>query len=295
MSITVSSSVFSEESNDKTKNKALNSVQSQIEKQKSTVSNVKLKRAKLEKQLKQDDLAISKITKAMLDTEASLANTKNKLKELAIEKNSLTTQKKQQEQILAKQLRTAYANGHHDYLKLILNQTETSKTQRTLTYYQYLNDARIKELDRFQETLTALLQVTSEHQEQEITLTQLQREQALQKEALKSSKATRAKTIKSLNRELLSAEQQLEKLEIEEQSLVNELARLAELAKTKIELNGLKSYRNKLKWPIKGRMLHRFGTRKQGYLKWKGVLISSPVGNQVKSIHNGTVLFSDWL
>ena len=42
-------------------------------------------------------------------------------------------------------------------------------------------------------------------------------------------------------------------------------------------------------------MLHRFGTRKQGYLKWKGVLISSAVGKQVKSIHNGTVLFSDWL
>ena len=46
---------------------------------------------------------------------------RKKLTELTEEKKQLDIAKKQQEQILAKQLRAAYSTGHHDYLKLILN------------------------------------------------------------------------------------------------------------------------------------------------------------------------------
>jgi len=61
------------------------------------------------------------------------------------------------------------------------------------------------------------------------------------------------------------------------------------------ELNGLSKFKNKLQWPVQGRITHAFGQRKQGYLRWKGVLMSAPVGKPVYTIHNGTVLFADWL
>ena len=36
--------------------------------------------------------------------------------------------------------------GSHDYSKLLLNQDKVKNLERTLNYYQYLNNARIKEI-----------------------------------------------------------------------------------------------------------------------------------------------------
>ncbi len=115
------------------------------------------------------------------------------------------------------------------------------------------------------------------------------------KNNLKQSKNERAKTIQKLNQELSSSKQQLAKLVEAEENLLIEIQRLARLAKKSVELNGLGKLKGKLAWPVNGKIRRSFGSRKQGYLKWKGVLLTAPVGRQVNSIYNGKVLFSDWL
>ncbi|MFT5001761.1 MAG: septal ring factor EnvC (AmiA/AmiB activator), partial [Flavobacteriales bacterium] len=182
-----------------------------------------------------------------------------------------------------------------DYLKLLLNQDQSEKIQRTISYYQYLNQARTKEIDNFQTTIAQLLEVSTEHQTQIEYLQQLKDEQLKQDTQFRTSKAQRNKTLEKLGRKLLSSQQQLNKLKAEENNLNQALKKLSAIIQAEINLTGLSKLKNKLSWPVKGRMLHRFGTRKQGYLKWKGVLITAPISWQVQTIHNGTVLFSDWL
>ncbi len=276
-------------------NQQLTDVQKEIAQQKLAISNVSKKRQKLENQLKQDDLAIARVAKNIETTTSKLKKAQIKLSELAKEKTSLTQKKRQQENVLAQQLRAAYSNGHHDYLKLLLNQEQTNEIQRTLTYYQYLNSARIKEIESFQQTLVALQGVTIAHIDKKQELAELKNTQLSQKLSFKASKKERSKTIVALNKDLLTNKQKLAKLEAEENNLVLALEKLAAVARAELTLNGLKKLRHKLRWPVKGRMTHSFGSQKQGYLKWKGVLLSAPIGRQVKSIHNGTVLFSDWL
>ena len=94
---------------------------------------------------------------------------------------------------------------------------------------------------------------------------------------------------------MLNSKQLLTKLVEEEENLISALQQLAQLSKPDEELNGLSQLKRKLAWPVKGRINRSFGSKKQGYLKWKGVLMAAPVGRQVKTIHNGTVLFADWL
>ncbi len=54
--------------------------------------------------------------------------------------------------------------------------------------------------------------------------------------------------------------------------------------------------RGKLPWPVDGRLLARFGTpRGDARLKWDGVLIGAPAGTRVRAIHDGRVVFADWL
>lgn len=276
-------------------NEKLSDVQQAISQQKQTISQVTKKRAELEAQLKADDLAIAKIAKSIRATAQQQQEVKTQLNDLAQKKTELTVQKQHQEKLLGQQLRAAYSAGHHDYLKLLLNQQNPASIQRTISYYQYLNSARIKEIESFQTTLSSLLKVTTEHQQQAEKLANIEHQQSEQKSSLQASKLTRSNTLKALGTELLTSKQQLEKLEAEEQSLVAALKKLAELANVESEMTGLKKLKKQLSWPVKGKISHRFGTRKQGYLKWKGVLLSAKIGHQVKTIHSGTVLFADWL
>ncbi len=273
----------------------LNDVQRAIAKQESNIFKTNKARSVLEKKLKNDDLAIAKIAKAINDTEQLLKTTKKKIHSLSKEKQRLTSQKKTQERLLAKQLRSAYTTGQHDYLKLLLNQEQSGKIQRTITYYQYLNKARINEIEKFQATIAQLMIVTTQHQSQVEQLQTLKQNQQKQRLALSKNKQNRSKTLASLSKKLLSSKQQLAKLKADEANLTAALQKLAALIRAEVDLTGLSKLKRKLTWPVKGRLLRSFGNKKQGYLKWKGVLLGAPIGRQVQTIHNGTVLFSDWL
>jgi septal ring factor EnvC (AmiA/AmiB activator) len=276
-------------------NQQLSDIQQAINQQQQTLSSTNVKISDLEQQLKKDDIAIGDISKNLVNTSDKLKEVRTKLGQLADEKKQLELAKKQQEQILAKQLRAAYSAGHHDYLKLMLNQEQSSSVQRTITHYQYLNAARIKEIEKFKATMVKLNDVKLEYQLKAEQLSQLTQTQNQQKQILELSKVKQKQTLAALNKKALTGQQKLAKLIREEAALVALLKRMAAAAQAAENLVGLSKLKRKLSWPVKGRVSHSFGTNKQGYLKWKGVFLSAPIGRQVKTIHNGTILFSDWL
>lgn len=281
---------FAQDNSDK-----LNSVKQRIAEQKSTILAVSQKRRELDKQLKRDDFAIAKVAKAINTTNKVLRVTRRKLTKLARQQKILDLAMQKQEKVLAIQVKSAYTSGQHDYVKMLLNQEDTSDVQKNVTYYQYLNKARIVEIEKFQSTMIKLEEIASAHEQQVDKLKSLQTQQKEQKVALEKNKEKRTQTLQALRKELLTNQQQLAKLEEEESELKEALQKLAALSKREINLNGLSSLKRKLAWPVKGKVRHSYGSKKQGYLKWKGVLLSSSIGTQVKSVHDGTILFADWL
>lgn len=273
----------------------LEDIQLAIAEQESNIFDTNKQRSAIEQQLKADDLAIANVTKRINNIERDLIVTQAEILSLQAEKDRLTQAKNRQEQLLAKQLRSAYTAGQHDYLKLLLNQDKTDKIQRTLSYYQYLNQARIKEITDFNQTIAQLLEVSTQHQTKIETLDTLKNQQILESKSLNANKKQRSKTLNTLSKQLLSSQQLLDKLKAEENNLNQALNKLAAIIKAEIDLTGLSKLKNRLSWPVKGKLSHSFGSKKQGYLTWKGVLISAPISRQVNTIHNGTVLFSDWL
>jgi len=288
-------SIAQETDTQKETSKKLNNVKNSISQQKASIQKTTVKRKQLQQQLKTDDLAIAKNAKKMSLTQQEQQKTQTELIKLSKQKRLFSKEKKQQEQVLARQLRAAYSTGHHDYLKLMLNQEKPASVQRTVTNYQYLNNARMKEIDNFKETLDKLLLVTTKHQQQSENLKVLTQQQLQQKVELKNNKKQRSKTMVLLNKELIDSKQLLTQLIEEEENLVSALEQLAQLSQPEENLNGLSKLKRKLSWPVKGRINRSFGSQKQGFLKWKGVLMAAPVGRQVKTIHSGIVLFADWL
>ena len=275
--------------------KDLDNVKQEIKKQKSNIKLTAKQQQQIETQLREDDLKIAAAAARMNETINEQTQVKQKLASLNKQQKELQAKKQQQESILGEQIRSAYSAGHHDYLKLLLNQERPDNVQRTLTYYQYLNDARMESIESFDKVLVELMEVEQQQQQQAEKLAVLIDQQSKQKKEIESNQQQRKSTLKTLNSQILSSKQRLNKLEGEEKSLIQTLAKIqAQLQKQK-ELKGLKNLKRKLKWPVKGRIAHSFGTKKQGYLRWKGVLMNAPTGRSVNTIHNGTVLFSDWL
>ena len=57
-----------------------------------------------------------------------------------------------------------------------------------------------------------------------------------------------------------------------------------------------KKLKGKLKLPVKGRIVHKFNSkRKVTGVRWKGLFIKSREGNDVYAVASGKVVFSDWI
>lgn len=273
----------------------LNKVKEAIHSEKVKIQKITKNYQQLENQLKKDDLAIAKSIKQLNQTNKQIKTNENTIKKLNAQQQALTQQKKQHETLLAKQLQTAYTAGDYDYLKLLFNQEKSSEVQRTLKYYQYLNDARIKEITEFQAIIANLLEVVTLQQTKKKELIKLKEQQKDNQATLTANKKNRQKTIAQLQTKLSSTKQKLNELEAQENNLQNALDRLLAEAKKSVEFSGLAKLYKKLRWPVKGKIKRNFGSRKQGYLRWKGVLISAPLGKTVDSIYHGKVIFADWL
>lgn len=52
--------------------------------------------------------------------------------------------------------------------------------------------------------------------------------------------------------------------------------------------------RGKLSWPVKGKIIHSYGEKRNQQQRWKGVVIAASGGSRVKSVARGKVEFSGW-
>ncbi|GAM55365.1 cell wall endopeptidase [Vibrio ishigakensis] len=60
-------------------------------------------------------------------------------------------------------------------------------------------------------------------------------------------------------------------------------------------MDGLAKQRGKLPWPVKGRVLHTYGSTQGGQADWKGMVINANYEQPVKAVYPGKVVFADYL
>ena len=59
--------------------------------------------------------------------------------------------------------------------------------------------------------------------------------------------------------------------------------------------DGLAKLKGKLLKPADGRVRKLFGTKREGQIRWKGIIVEGNAGSNVIAIHHGKVLYADWL
>nr|WP_024592512.1 peptidoglycan DD-metalloendopeptidase family protein [Pseudoalteromonas sp. TB13] len=279
---------------DRTK-KDLSEVQNALEQSQAEYNAQRKKIASLQKNLKSHELDIAKNAKALNMAEQSVKETKTQQKELQSKADELDKKHTQFQKILAAQLKSAYMAGGDDYSKMLLNQEDTAKFERTLSYYNYLNKARIEQIEDLKDLQKQIVQNQKELVKTQEKLALLFDEQKRRQTALLNAQSERQANLKNLQAQLNSTKSSINYLKENQQTLVATIEELEKEKTQKIELLGLNKNKGKLDWPSKGKLEHTFGQRKHGGIDWKGVLIGAKEGTNINSVHNGQVVFADWL
>lgn len=311
-------------------NSSLSSVREQIQQKQQAIQVQKKDLASLQQQLKADEDAIAAANQKLQTSQNQLGKVRSKLQRLEAQRTKLEAQSRQQERLLTEQFDEAYRMGQHDYLKLLLNQQDPAAVDRTLAYYGYMNQARLKVLKRLDATKAELLRNKQETNESSLELRGLIDNQRQDQLTLQQKQQQRELTAKELNSSLQSDQQQLNKLQLAEKAMLQKieeqrkqleaerarkkkealaLARAkakkegksqaaaerkaaAKLAET--DLKGL-GKSGRMSWPIRGTVLRKYGENRSGEVAWKGILIQAGQGAPVKAAGSGDVVYADWL
>ena len=254
---------------------------------------------KEQKALKAIDVDIGQSRKSLEKTRIKLRKSVSRLKALEKQQKQLGKNKITQQQALVKQIQAAHAGGKQEYLKLLFNQEDPGKVGRTLVYYEYLNKARLDKIQQLNITLEKLLQVEKDIKTEQQKLESLENKQTEANKRLTSLKTKRQQSISQLNKTLKNNSKQLKEWQSNELDLKSLLEALKHTVETLIpeeSLSGLSGLKGKLNWPVKGRVREKFGSNRGNQtMRWSGVIIAAKEGEQIKAIHHGRIVYSDYL
>lgn len=282
-----------------TRNEELKALQQELAARQQRLNEDKVSARELSDILKRSELDIAATARALNNTKNELQHNKVEQKKLGDQANAIELKIRNQQSQLAAQVRSAYMAGNYDYAKMLFNQEDALTFERVLTYYQYFNQARQNAIATFTQDVEELATVNARLADAETVLTRLLANQQSQRQELETRQKDRQATLKKLNAKISTQSEQIAELEQNEQALIAAIAQAEraqrEAQSNDLTLKGLSHMKGKLLTPTEGRLRSLFGKRRQGQLRWKGVIIDGNEGAQVRAIHQGRVLYADWL
>ena len=276
----------------------LNTAKKQLRTLNSELQKYQSEYASVETAIRDQEIELSKLHREIYNTDRDIGLTEATLQLLHSQRDQLNLERSQQEQAIRADLVAIYKAGNQEPIKILLNQDDPTQLSRMLIYYRYLFKARTTKIDLFNQTMAEIANNQVNIDRQNTQLKALAANLKQQQSSLKASQARQARLLERLQGRILSTEQQIaehqenaRRLEL----LINDTAeRITELAPPEnyrpfVELKG------QYLWPVSGKISHHFGSARTGDVRWQGVLLTAELGEEVKSIHHGRVVFADYM
>lgn len=254
---------------------------------------------KLQKELRENEITTAETLTHLHEIESDISRKKAELEDLKFEQVENETALDQEKQKLIHQIRSAYQIGRNDYIKLILNQEDPASIGRALAYYDYHNRARTERINQVKQSLDDIAKIQLSIQDEKAKLEALRSDYEARLSDFHSYRATRRNIVARLQKYIDEQGMELNTLQENERELGKLFQGLKQDQSVTIEMYEdmppFNTLKGKLAWPVKGKLLKKFGaSKKGGNLKWQGVLIDAESGTSVKAISAGKVVFADW-
>ncbi|HEY6985576.1 MAG TPA: peptidoglycan DD-metalloendopeptidase family protein [Rhodanobacteraceae bacterium] len=206
---------------------------------------------------------------------------------------------KTQRDALAALLRSAYALGRNEELKLLLQQNDVAAIARVLAYNKYFQRARIGRIDQLSADLEQLATVQESIRAKTAELASTRDARATEATRLESERSEREALVASLDAKLQEQGARAAALGKDEKSLGTLLDKLrdvfADIPKQLAGAEPFGSMRGRLAWPVDGKIVRGFGAADESGRRSSGLLLAAKSGTSVRAVSHGRVAFADWL
>ena len=277
----------------------MDTLQDDINSLQSWLKKSQKKASKLSQQLASSERKISQLSKQINKHQNSLSNLRKQSQDLQEQASQIQDSLFEQEAKRAEHIRQQYQLQQRQQSGLLFSLTDAADASRMMAYFRYLHQAQAEQLASYRNSLEALSQVQQQQADTELAhqqeLQQLQKQEAQLVESRKQQKSA----VSKLDKQRQSKERKLSDSNAAKEQIQNVLEQL-EIALKKAQLKSqgqpFAKRKGKLTWPLRGKVLNRFGQQQDKYpLSENGWLIQADAGSPVQSIHDGQVVFSNWL
>ena len=251
--------------------------------------------------LRSAELAIASSARTVIELNIRLNNSALEFEALTQQERQLNTSLAREREVLARLLRSAYAIGQLEQVKLALSQEKVAKVGRVLAYHTYVNQARISVIENIQSNLGALEQLRGQMANKQIELNGLIADEAENAASLAFKRTARTELLARLALEVQSGEARLDVLNADQQRLNDLLSRLSDLLSDIPKVLPNAGAFARLKGTLVGPLasatsrLSDFGALTQNGRAATGIVLAAPLGSDVRAVAGGRVAFSDWL
>lgn len=253
----------------------------------------------LEKQLKQSELDLSRLSKEMAELKKQQQQTKEQITKLESQSDAIKLAAENQKAQVIKQIQAAHRMGTTPAAKAILSASDPHHFSRITIYMDYVNNARKEKIATYMASLAEIQKNSAAIAKQNETLKQHESGLLTKQKEQAKLKIKRAETLAKLEKEMGQSVSQLDQLKQDRIKLeaVIETTRKA-LADIKIPTDDrpFNSLKAKLPWPTQGKVIGAYrGTIGNSSLRANGITIKATQGQPIIAIHHGQIVFSDWL
>ena len=252
----------------------------------------------LQNELKKVEVEASQLTGNLRKLGKEIRTVVAELSILRHQETDLQARIVQQADVIAEQIAAAHKLGDQEPIKLLLNQENPQQLARVFKYYDYFLQARSEKIASYMNDVKSLTEVIARISSQQLALKRSQSDLKSGQEKLRGRVAIRSVTLKQLDASLVSDKKKLGSLQRERSELEEILSAVEEAVADMTLPSNYKPFlsrKGKLSWPLKGRVAHSYGSQRSGELRWEGWLISASAGAAVNAVHNGRIVFSNYL
>ena len=277
--------------------KELREVREKIEAMQRSMRRDTDKRDALSGQLRDAEDNVRTARGRLSDVRKRLAESDAKLEALAADRARNEAALRQQRDVLAAELRTAYVGGREEQFKLLLSQEDPSTLGRMLVYYAYFGRARAGKIAEIQGIVAKLDEDAAAESAERERLAALETESRQELSAVDAARDERSRALRAMNAQIRTSSDSIAKLKREAASLEKLVADLRRAMSDLPPTAGqaFEKVRGRLAWPVEGKITARFGQPRGGGLQWNGVMIEATRGAAVKALYDGRIAYADWL
>jgi len=256
-------------------------------------------RGEATKALRTKEIALAEVAKDVHALDEKLATQQADLDKLDTTRAKLETALKSQRDALAALLRSAYALGRNEELKLLLQQNDVATIARVLAYNRYFQRARVGRIDQLSVDLEDLAKVQDSIRAKTAELESTRNARAAEGDKLETERTEREKLVDELDTKLKEQGARAAALGKDEKSLTSLIEKLRDVfADIPKQLSGAEpfaSQRGRLAPPVAGKIVRGFGAADESGRKSSGLLLAAKAGTPVHAVSHGRVVFADWL